>query len=139
MGTNFKVGDLVRFSQYSSISLSEYGDYECFGKLVEIRDYVNNKKIYECDVITGYGDLNTKVTMVIKPLFYFERHRIDIKRVDNNLIDINPHSVYKCDIEEYLSHMEEIKNNVIEISRLIYNNQNPKVLRREKINTLLNL
>lgn len=138
MGTNFKVGDLVRFSQYSS-NIVQYGDYDCFGKLVEIRDYVNNKNLYECNVITGYGDLNTKVTMVIKPLFYFERYKFEVKYFDIKTIDINPLSVYKCYIEDHLSHMEEIKNNVIEISRLIYNNQNPKVLRREKINTLLNL
>ncbi len=139
MGTNFKVGDLVRFSSYDTRLFKEYGDYECFGKLVSMHDQVNNKYLFDCDVITGYGAKNTKIDMIIKPIFYYNRIRYDIDFFDQVDISINPHNIYPCDVNSHLEYLDTIKNNISDIHKLIYNNQNLSILRKEKINSILNL
>lgn len=84
-GKLYRVGDLVLYC----IGYNNGNGVYIYCKIENIIDK-QGESYYEYDVITGRGDLNSKVDIVIKPLVYSK----DLSPCDLNIITSDPRHVY---------------------------------------------
>ncbi len=96
-GKKYRVGDLVLYclGYLSGKSIDVY---------CRIVDIIDNDGVsyYEYDIITGRGDDNSKVKLLIKPLVYTE----DLSLCDKENILLDPHDVYPRNPEEEIKKIE---------------------------------
>lgn len=122
----FRVGDLV-----THINGWENGySVHIYASVQNIIDS-DGESHNEYDVITGQGDLNSKVQIVVKPLAYVK----DLSYCDLDIITLDPHDVYKRDINIM---REEIKKKMDFLEKkLQFVNKNEN--RIDKLNKILDV
>jgi hypothetical protein len=132
MSKLYRVGDLV--SILKSYNPTEH--YYC--RIVNIIDE-NGKSHSSYDIVTGYGDLNSKVRINAFSLGIESQYKTEIESLEQgHLIEgIDPHNAY------LLSNDDEIKKSEFRIKCLTENikffekNRNVIELREERINKVL--
>jgi hypothetical protein len=82
----YRIGDLVEHT----ISYNN----NIYAKVINIVDVEGDVSYYEYDVITGCGDMNSKILIIIKPIAYSD----DLSNCDLDILSLDPHKVYKKDI-----------------------------------------
>jgi len=88
----YRVGDLV--THPLNLNYNGGGSTDIYAKVVNIIDE-SGESHYEYDVITGRGDRNSKVEIVIKPLVYCK----DLSHCDLDTLSVDPHRVFKRDLD----------------------------------------
>lgn len=86
----YRIGDLVKHTLGYKNGVS----IDIYARVENIVDNVSNDSFYEYDVVTGEGDNNSKITITIKPIAYCK----DLSNCDLDSIKLDPHKVYKKDI-----------------------------------------
>lgn len=94
------------------------------GQIKEIIDIITGDRYIEKEVLTGYGDKNTKVNLSIDVFATFERYNDNIWDIssDIDIFDIpingtfNPHNVIKQDVnkldEEFIRKTNNMKKRI---------------------------
>jgi hypothetical protein len=99
-------GDLFKYTDHYQ---SGY-EYEVYAKLIYIQDDMGNK-YDEFDIITGWGEKNTKAFYMLKPICDTKLNELLPKLLKtpnkNGLVRIDIHSAFKVDIEKEISRLEE--------------------------------
>jgi hypothetical protein len=88
IGDLFRTGDLV-------ITLKQYNpDIYYYGIVTDIIDKEGNS-YNEYKIITGYGDLNSKVDVVLRIIGEKPEYQLDVTYIENQFtVKKNPHSVH---------------------------------------------
>lgn len=128
----YEIGDLVRVSMYSHI----YDHKTIYGTLVKMIDDTKNS-ISSCNIITGQGEKNTKLDIYIRLLFTICDYDYSIESMNNEVVRIGTHDFYKVNINNEIDKLINLKDNISKCIDIIYNSQNIKTLRREKINSII--
>jgi hypothetical protein len=116
----FRVGDLVTY--ITGVDVHIYGSVQ---NIIDFEGEFYN----EYEVITGRGDLNSKVGIVVKPLAYVK----DLSYCDLDIFTLDPHKVFKRDINVM---REEIKKKMDFLEKkLQFVNKNEN--RIDKLNKIL--
>jgi enoyl-[acyl-carrier-protein] reductase (NADH) len=131
-GNLYRIGDLlITHKQYHPSQ-----DYYC--KIIDIIDEFGKSHL-EYNIITGYGDRNSKVTLTLQAIAVKTEYQTKIDVLEKNLIlsEINPHNVHLrnpySQIKESLKTIDDIQHNI----NFFEKNKNIIELREEKINRLL--
>jgi hypothetical protein len=90
-GKLVRVGDLCKHS----LGYDNGRSVDVWCKLVSIKDEKGNLHS-EYNIITGYGDKNSKVSLDLKPLLYKDLSNYDSAYgvLTSIIKDVNPHNVY---------------------------------------------
>jgi len=125
MGKKHRVGDIV----LHCIGFNNGRSIDIYGKIINIIDD-KGLSYHEYDIITGRGDFNSKVEVIIKPLVY--KKDLSVCNIEN--LSLNPHHVYlrhpKEEIKLIESEIEFLQRKIDFFNR--YEN------RIDKLNSILN-
>jgi hypothetical protein len=100
-----KKGGLVKYIDHYINGNS----YVIYGEIVFILDK-EKKKRNSLNLIRGYGDLNTKATIYMKPICDVNLNPITelfIKPNSDGLVALDEHSIYIINIKETVAHIEK--------------------------------
>lgn len=123
----YRIGDLVMHN----IGYKDGYAVDIYGKVTNIVENNTDISHYEYDVVTGEGDKNSKVTIIVKPLAYCK----DLSHCDLDILSLDPHNVYKRDINNM---REEIKKKMDFLERkLEFVNKHEN--RIDKLNKILDV
>ena len=91
MGKEFyRIGDLVQHK----VGYNNGTPIDVYARVENIVDNESDDSYYEYDVVTGYGDKNSNITIIVRPLAYCK----DLSYCDLGFISVDTHHVYKKDI-----------------------------------------
>jgi hypothetical protein len=129
-GKLVRVGDLCKHS----LGYDNGRSVDVWCKLVSIKDEKGNLHS-EYNIITGYGDKNSKVTLDLKPLLYckdLSNYDLAYGNLVNIIKDINPHNVY-FHYDYWLKETEEKIEFLLKKKEFLLKNKN--II--DKINSIL--
>lgn len=100
-----KKGDMFLFTDHFNNGKS----YDIYCKLAYIEDYDSNR-YDELEIVTGYGDKNTKAEYWLKPICDVNLKKIKeplLHKMTNGLIKVNPHNAFHINIDEKIQRLEQ--------------------------------
>lgn len=91
----YRLGDLVKHT----IGYDNGISIDIYAKVIGLVHKNTNESFYEFDIITGCGDINSKIIIKVKPICFVNLKRISESKLPivinlDSLLSLNPHSVF---------------------------------------------